>query len=124
MNNSGIAMPRPSTVAIIAWPMPWAIRRGSLVPEATIARNVMIMPMTVPMRPSNGPAATASRKNDWKRSRRGTSRSTASEMRSSASSALVDSLAVAAECQQHAAEWITRRRIVEVAQLCESRRGA
>jgi hypothetical protein len=68
--------------------MPVAIRRGSLVPDATIAWNVMIMPMTVPMRPNNGPAATASRRNDWKRSSFGTSRSTASEIRSSASSAL------------------------------------
>ena len=38
------------------------------MPDATIARNVMIMPMTVPIKPSNGPAATASRRNDWKRS--------------------------------------------------------
>ena len=86
MNNSGMAMPRPSTVAIIAWPMPCAISFGSLEPEATIAWKVMIMPMTVPIRPSSGPAATARRRNDWKRSSFGISRSTASESRNSASS--------------------------------------
>ena len=87
MNSSGIAMPRPSTVAIIAWPMPLAISRGSLEPDSVMLWKVMIMPITVPIRPSSGPAATARRRNAWKRSSCGTSRSTASEMRSSTTSA-------------------------------------
>ena len=79
---------------------------GSLVPEATIARNVMIMPMTVPMSPSNGPAATASRRNDWNRSSLGTSRNTASEIRSSASSRFLRAPPSPRNDEQHAAERI------------------
>ena len=67
--------------------MPVAISFGSLEPDSVMLWNVMIMPITVPTRPSSGPAATASRRKAWKRSSRGTSRSTASEMRSSATSA-------------------------------------
>jgi len=37
MNSNGIAMPKPSTVAIIACPIPCAINFGSLDPDATMA---------------------------------------------------------------------------------------
>ncbi len=37
-------MPRPSTVAIIAWPMPVAMSFGSLEPDSVMLWNVMIMP--------------------------------------------------------------------------------
>ncbi len=42
-----------------------AIRRGSPEPDSVMLWKVMIMPMTVPTRPSKGPAATASRRKDW-----------------------------------------------------------
>ena len=77
-NSNGMAIPRPSTVAIIAWLIPCAISFGSLEPDSVMLWNVRIIPMTVPIRPSNGPAATASRRNAWNRSSCGISLTIAS----------------------------------------------
>ncbi len=42
----------------MAWPIPLAISFGSLEPDSVMLWNVRIMPTTVPIRPSSGPAAT------------------------------------------------------------------
>ena len=104
-------MPRPSTVAIMAWPMPLAMSFGSLEPDSVMLWNVMIMPTTVPIRPSSGPAATHEAQE----------RLEALELRHLAQhglgdaqlrdlGVLLDLALVALEGEQHAAERVVRRR--------------
>ncbi len=51
---TGIATIRPAAVVMSAWPTPLATTEGSPVPSREISPNAMIIPVTVPRRPSIG----------------------------------------------------------------------
>ena len=102
--------------------MPLAISLGSLEPDSVMLWKVMIMPITVPISPSSGPAATASRRKAWKRSSRGTSRSTASEIRSCDDlRILLDAARIDLDRAQHAPERIVVAGVVEIGELAADR---
>ena len=61
-------MIRPYSVVTSASEMPEESRLGSPVPNTVISLKVLIMPVTVPSRPSSGEVAAVSERNGSRRS--------------------------------------------------------